>query len=375
LHGEIDIDKIMHDRNWNKSFSRAKRPCQPYQIHELPFTSSLSDIKRVFSQNPFVPRNSQEIHTRMEEILEIQSTGLQRRLMSTGGNVVLGISGGLDSTLALLVCVKTFAKMAKDCEQIFAISMPGPGTTDQTKNSARCLAEALGVSFREIDISKAVAQHLEDLEHNKAQHDVVFENAQARERTQILFNLANKYQSIVVGTGDLSELALGWCTYNGDQNSSYNVNISIPKTLVQHLISYIADTSSPKLQQILQEILRTPISPELLPPDQQGKIQQKTEDIIGPYVLHDFFLFYYVRCGFSVEKILAMAQRTFSQEYSQQKIREVLQLFLRRFHQQQFKRTCSPPGPKVGTLTLSPRGDWRMPDEVSRFSRMFQETQ
>jgi NAD+ synthase (glutamine-hydrolysing) len=278
---------------------------------------------------------------------------------------VLGLSGGLDSTLAVLVAVGALKLLGKPASTVQAVSMPGPGTTERTRSGAAALAARLGVSFREIPIGAAVAQHFQDIGHDPSKHDVVFENSQARERTQILFDLANKHQGIVVGTGDLSELALGWCTYNGDHMAGYGVNASVPKTLVKHLVKWHADhVADAPTRAVLEGILATTISPELLPPGAKGEIVHSTEELVGPYVLHDFFLYHHLRWGAGPRKILALATPTFSGDFSPELIRRWLRVFIERFYRQQFKRTTLPPGPKVGSVSLSPRGDLRMPDEV-----------
>ena len=299
------------------------------------------------------------ITARAEEILQIQSAGLARRVKATNTEtLVLGLSGGLDSTLALLVCLDTAKHLGLDNTSIHAITMPGPGTSELTLRSARELAKYAKVTLTEIPIDQAVEQHLKDLNHTEL-NDTVFENAQTRERTQILFNYANKVEGLVVGTGDLSELALGWCTYNADHMASYNVNASVPKTLIAYLVRWYAnDASNPSLSKILETVLNTPISPELL-------AVEKTESIIGPFELHDFFLYHYLRNGASVPKIFALAQIAFGDQYKIATLKKWMAIFYRRFFTQQFKRTTLPAGPKVGTVSLSPRGDWRMPDEAS----------
>ena len=284
---------------------------------------------------------------------------------------MIGISGGLDSTLALLVTVKTFDKLGLDRKGIIGITMPGFGTTDRTYNNALKLMEALGVTVREISIAKAVTQHFEDIGQNAKVHDVTYENSQARERTQILMDVANKENAIVIGTGDLSELALGWATYNGDHMSMYGVNAGVPKTLIRYLVSYVAGEqrqtglNGAKVADTLLDVVDTPISPELTPADEQGNIKQKTEDLVGPYELHDFFIYYFLRYGFSPRKIFLLAQRAFGETYTDEVIKKWLTTFCRRFFNQQFKRSCLPDGPKVGSVSLSPRGDWRMPSDAS----------
>ncbi len=298
-----------------------------------------------------------------EEILNIQVAGLAKWLNHINArNAVIGISGGLDSTLALLVTVKAFDRLGLDRKGIIGITMPGFGTTDRTYNNALKLMDALGISVREISIAKAVTQHFHDIGHDPRQHDVTYENAQARERTQILMDVANKENAIVVGTGDLSELALGWATYNGDHMSMYGVNAGVPKTLVRHLVTYLAGEMA---TEVLLDIVDTPISPELIPGDENGQIKQKTEDLVGPYELHDFFIYYFLRYGFRPAKIFMMACKAFNGRYDDEVIRKWLLTFCRRFFSQQFKRSCMPDGPKVGSVSLSPRGDWRMPSDAS----------
>ena len=307
--------------------------------------------------------------------------GLAKRIVHTHAKtVVVGISGGLDSTLALLVCVKTFDKLGMNRKGIIGVTMPGFGTTDRTYNNAITLMESLGITIREISIAKAVTQHFEDIGHDMEVHDVTYENSQARERTQILMDLANQCGGMVIGTGDLSELALGWATYNGDHMSMYGVNASIPKTLIRHLVNYVAESGVDEQSRItLQDIIDTPISPELIPADENGNIKQKTEDLVGPYELHDFFLYYFLRFGFRPSKIFLLAKKAFLEttgervkisdndpdSYDEETIKKWLMTFVRRFFNQQFKRSCLPDGPKVGSVSLSPRGDWRMPSDAT----------
>ena len=298
-----------------------------------------------------------------EEILNIQVAGLAKRLYHINAQkAVIGISGGLDSTLALLVTVKAFDKLDLDRKGIIGITMPGFGTTDRTHNNAVKLMEILGVTIREINIAKAVTQHFEDIGQNPKVHDITYENSQARERTQILMDVANKENAIVIGTGDLSELALGWATYNGDHMSMYGVNAGVPKTLIRYLVTYV---SGEMATETLLDIVDTPISPELIPADELGNIKQKTEDLVGPYELHDFFIYYFLRYGFSPKKIYMLAQKAFAGTYDDITIKKWLTTFCRRFFNQQFKRSCLPDGPKVGSVSLSPRGDWRMPSDAS----------
>ncbi len=327
---------------------------------------SALDIDRVFPQAPFVPADAGDLAGRCEEILNLQAAGLSTRLAHTGTNhAVIGLSGGLDSTLALLVTVRAFDALGLSRTGITAVSMPGFGTTTRTKGNSQALAEALGVAFRETSIHQAVEQHFRDIGHDPAVTDVTYENSQARERTQILMDLANQQGGFVIGTGDLSELALGWATYNGDHMSMYAVNASVPKTLVRHLVRYAADAFGGDIARILLDILDTPVSPELLPPTGDGTISQRTEDLVGPYELHDFFLYYLLRFGFPPGKIFRMACRSFEHVYDRETILSWLRVFYRRFFAQQFKRSCLPDGPKVGSVTLSPRGDWRMPSDAS----------
>ena len=315
---------------------------------------------------PFVPAGK-TLDGRCEEIFAIQIAGLAKRLVHTQTQtVVIGISGGLDSTLALLVCTKTFDKLGLSRKGIVGVTMPGFGTTNRTYTNAVNLMKSLGVTLREISIKKACIQHFEDLNFDMANHNVTYENAQARERTQILMDVANQMNGMVVGTGDLSELALGWATYNGDHMSMYGVNASIPKTLVKHLVKWVADSVIDESSQAtLLDIVDTPISPELIPADEDGNISQKTEDLVGPYELHDFFLYYTLRFGFRPSKIFYLAQYAFAGKYTDETIKKWLTTFFRRFFSQQFKRSCLPDGPKVGSCSLSPRGDWRMPSDAS----------
>lgn len=364
LISDIDLQRIAHDRGLNSTFAQMPRP-RPYRKVSVDFTPDpLTQLTRGFSSQPFVPEDEHEFAARAQEILQIQATGLARRMLAANcEQLVIGLSGGLDSTLAFLVANDALAKLSLPPTHLHALTMPGPGTTQGTLRNAHRLAQSTGVSLQEVDINAAVAQHLSDLEHD-GEHDVVFENAQARERTQILFNYANKVQGIVVGTGDLSELALGWATYNADQMANYNVNASIPKTLMAYLVRwYSQHRAQPELTAVLQDVLDTPISPELIPP-QDDHISQRTEDLVGPYELHDFFLYHWLRHGSSPSKIFHLACTSFSAKYPAETVRHWLRQFFRRFMTQQFKRTTLPPGPKVGSVSLSPRGDWRMPDEA-----------
>lgn len=365
LMNEIDFNKLQMERRKNPTLTNSKI-ISPVIKNHLTIDYSLWNLSRSYPQNPFVPKNNAQLQERSEEILQIQATGLARRLFSINKpKILLGLSGGLDSTLALLVALEAIKKTNQPVTDIICISMPGFGTSSRTKNQAEILAKNAGVTFKEIDISETVRSHFKDIGHDENLHNVVYENSQARERTQILFDLANKEGGLVLGTGDLSELALGWATYNGDHMANYNVNASIPKTLVKHLVSFYAEykTANKDFQEVLKQIVLTKISPELLPPNSQGEIAQETEEVIGPYLLHDFFLFHYIRNGFSESKIELLAQLTFKDVYSHEVINKWLQVFFKRFKTNQFKRTTMPPGPKVGSVSLSPRGDWRCPDE------------
>lgn len=361
LCADVDLQRLVQER---RRMTTWQNHCS---CHEVLFDLSPRPLglQRTFSSLPFVPSDSADLYERCELILSMQAEGLKTRLRHTGGkNAVLGLSGGLDSTLALLVTVRAFDSLGLSRKGITAVSMPGFGTTSRTKNNASGLAQCLGVELREISISAAVEQHFKDIGHDPQLHDVTYENSQARERTQILMDIANQTGGLVIGTGDLSELALGWATYNGDHMSMYGVNASIPKTLVRHLVRHAAEHSEPKARALLIDILDTPVSPELLPPV-NGEISQKTEDLVGPYELHDFFLFYMLRFGFSPSKIYRMALSAFAGTYDGETIKKWLLIFYRRFFAQQFKRSCLPDGPKVGSVTLSPRGDWRMPSDAS----------
>jgi len=365
----IDIDKLNADRLKNLSFRDSSLINTP-NFREIEFKYSnlfYGDFDRYVEKHPFVPSNKAEVTERCKEIFNIQSAGLAKRFKQTNlRKAIIGISGGLDSTLALLVIIKTFDMLMLDRKNIIAVTMPGFGTTDRTYNNAVALCKNLNTTFREIDIVPACLQHFKDIEHDPEIHDITYENVQARERTQLLMDIANKEAGLLIGTGDLSELALGWCTYNGDHMSMYAVNCSIPKTLVRYLVQYVANQESDKnTEEILTDILNTPVSPELLPKDKEGNISQKTEDIIGPYELHDFFLFYFVRHGATPEKILFLAKIAFKNEYTKEFIEKYFNFFIRRFFTQQFKRSAIPDGPKVGSISLSPRGDWRMPTDAS----------
>ena len=362
--GDVDLQRLQHDRGQNTTFAQMPRP-RAYRIvqndADLP---ALTTLHRQYSNQPFVPEDENEFSARAQEILQIQATGLARRMLAAKTErLVIGLSGGLDSTLAFLVAKDALGKLDLPAENLHALTLPGPGTTSGTLTNAHRLAQTSGVSLREISIEAAVEQHLTDLSHG-GEHDVVFENAQARERTQILFNHANQVGGIVVGTGDLSELALGWATFNADQMANYNVNASVPKTLMAYLVRWYAQhRAQTDLAVVLQAVLDTPISPELIPP-KNGEISQRTEDLVGPYELHDFFLYHWLRFGASPTKIFALACLSFQDQYAADVIQHWLAQFFRRFMTQQFKRTTLPPGPKVGSVSLSPRGDWRMPDEA-----------
>ena len=363
LSVDVDCQRIRHSRQQNTTFARASRT--GVVTVEAGGAPPLTKLARSYARQPFVPPDEREFAARAQDILAIQATGLARRVRAAQAErLVIGLSGGLDSTLAYLVCIDALALLGRSTETVCAITMPGPGTTAHTLASARGLAESTGVELREIAIDRAVAAHLADIAHD-GEADVTFENAQARERTQILFDTANRVAGIVVGTGDLSELALGWCTFNADQTANYNVNAGVPKTLVAYLVRWYArHRAEPALSSVLGRVLDTPITPELTPP-RDGEIDQRTEAIIGPYELHDFFLFHFLRTGAGARKIYVLARRAFADTYADAEIKHWLTVFLTRFFAQQFKRTTLPPGPKVGTVSLSPRGDWRMPDEAT----------
>lgn len=370
---EIDVELLRNERRMNTTFAACRADYiseQPVRISTEYFNSKELSLTRTFSPHPFVPQGAM-LDQRCEEIFSIQVSGLAQRLVHTKAkSAVVGISGGLDSTLALLVCVKTFDKLGWARKDIIGVTMPGFGTTDRTYTNAVNLMNSLGVTVREVSIKEACIQHFKDIDHDINVHDVVYENAQARERTQILMDIANQTWGIVIGTGDLSELALGWATYNGDHMSMYGVNSSIPKTLVKHLVKWVAENDMDDSARFtLLDIVDTPISPELIPADENGNISQVTEDLVGPYELHDFFLYYFMRCGFRPSKIYFLATRTFKEIYDAETIKKWLKTFFRRFFNQQFKRSCLPDGPKVGSISISPRGDWRMPSDAS--SRMW----
>jgi len=365
---DIDIERLQADRMRNTNYANDKsaRIYRSIKLEDAHFAHF--ELKRAFGKHPFVPPVLNRDES-CQEIFSIQMGGLAKRWSHTKSEiVVIGISGGLDSTLALLVCVKTADKLGYDRKRIIGITMPGFGTTDRTYTNAINLMKSLGITMMEISIKDACLQHFKDINHDPKQHDVTYENTQARERTQILMDIANKYNGLVIGTGDLSELALGWATYNGDHMSMYAVNSGIPKTLVRYLVDWAAHQLDTQSEEILRDVLDTPVSPELLPADENGDIAQKTEDIVGPYELHDFFLYYLVRFGFSPDKILFLANNAFAGAYANEVIEKWLKIFLRRFFAQQFKRSCIPDGPKVGSINLSPRGDWRMPSDAIAFS-------
>lgn len=362
-YADIDAFKLDSERRRSNTFP----PTDDNIAEQVYFDLDISDtrLERKFDKNPFVPSNTDSVNSRCNEILSIQATGLATRLKHTGiKNVVIGLSGGLDSTLALIACVHAFDMLKLPRKNIITVTMPCFGTTRRTKSNAEKLSEAYGVTFYDIDITKSVSQHFEDIGHDPKKLDVTYENSQARERTQVLMDIANQNNALVIGTGDLSELALGWATYNGDHMSMYAINSSIPKTLVRYITKYEADNNTGVLSEVLYDILNTPVSPELLPP-KDGDISQKTEELVGPYELHDFFLYYFVRFAFPPSKIYRIAKLAFKGIYDNDTILSWLKVFVRRFFTQQFKRSCLPDGPKVGSVTLSPRGDFRMPSDAS----------
>lgn len=368
---EIDVERLRGERLTNTTFSSSVRMHRDQQSVQHISTALVASrdlsLTRSVEPHPFVPSGERQLDERCEEIFSIQVAGLAKRLVHTNcKTVVLGISGGLDSTLALLVCVKTFDKLNLPRKGIVGVTMPGFGTTDRTYHNALSLMSSLQVTTKEISIKDACIQHFQDIGQDMSVHDVTYENGQARERTQILMDYANKIGGLVIGTGDLSELALGWATYNGDHMSMYGVNASIPKTLVRYLVNWVAQTGVDTLSRnTLLDIIDTPISPELIPADENGNIKQKTEDLVGPYELHDFFLFHFLRFGFRPAKIFYLAEIAFRGVYDSTTIKKWLTNFYRRFFAQQFKRSCLPDGPKVGSVSLSPRGDWRMPSDAS----------
>ena len=360
---DVDVEKLNAQRRQNMSFEN--RP--GVAVQSCPVPNAENDLAyRIVDPHPFVPAADAQRRERCKEIFLLQASGLAGRLEHVGSKgCVLGISGGLDSTLALLVAVRAMELLGKPASAVLGVTMPGFGTTDRTYRNALDLMEALGVTRREISIADACVQHMADIGHDPSVHDITYENTQARERTQILFDLANKEGCLLVGTGDLSELAMGWCTYNGDHMSMYGVNASVPKTLVRYLVDYVAGELGGRTEEILRDVLDTPVSPELLPPDANGKIAQKTEEKIGPYELHDFFLYHFVRFGFDREKLAVLAEKAFDGRYDRPTVDRWLTEFLRRFFISQFKRSCIPDSPKVGSVSLSPRGDWRMPSDAA----------
>ena len=373
ITADIDVQKLNADRRRMSTFVSSVSEEYPLLAH---FHLDITETKltRTFPKAPFVPSSRDHLEERCREIIHIQSAGLQQRLKgSHSDHAVIGLSGGLDSTLAYLVTVDAFRQLHYPMENIIALTMPCFGTTSRTKSNAQKMAEALGTSFREVDIHDAVQQHFRDIGHDGVTTDVTYENSQARMRTLILMNTANLHGGLVIGTGDLSELALGWATYNGDHMSMYGVNAGVPKTLVRYLVDYFASVSPEPLRSVLYDVLDTPVSPELLPPEENGEIAQRTEDLVGPYELHDFFLYYFLRCGFSPRKIYRLACLTFDGDYSPETIHKWLQTFLRRFVTQQFKRSCLPDGPKVGSVAVSPRGDWRMPSDAGSYMATLQD--
>lgn len=375
VRAQIDIEKLRAERRTNSTFVTAQQNREARNINCRSTEMRDFVLERQVNPHPFIP-SGENMRKSCEEIFSIQVMGLAKRLVHTAcKTAVVGISGGLDSTLALLVIVKTFDKLGLDRKGIIGVTMPGFGTTDRTHSNAVQLMKNLGITVLEIPIREAVTQHFKDINHDADVHDVTYENSQARERTQILMDLANKHNGMVIGTGDLSELALGWATYNGDHISMYGVNVSIPKTLIKHLVQYVADNEQPTTadqhltattttKALLYDIIDTPISPELIPADEEGNIKQKTEDLVGPYELHDFFLYYIMRYGFHPQKVFMLAQYAFANSYDDDTIKKWLKTFIRRFFNQQFKRSCLPDGPKVGSVSLSPRGDWRMASDA-----------
>ena len=363
IYTDLDVFTLVNERRRNSSYTSSAYNGD-YQIIEFNINDKNKELARSYKMYPFVPTTAKE--KRFEEILEIQSSALARRIIHLNNTkCVIGISGGLDSTLAFLVIVRAFKKLNRDNKDIIGVTMPGFGTADRTYLNAIALVKEYGSTLKEVSIKEASLLHMKDIGLSESDRSVTYENIQARERTQILMDIANMVRGIVIGTGDLSELALGWCTYNGDHMSMYSVNSSIPKTLVRHLVEYVKDNSQDKRKKILTDILDTPISPELLPPDEAGNILQKTESSIGPYVLHDFFLYHLLRYGTSIKKIYFLARQTFKDNFTDEDIKKWLKVFVKRFYTQQFKRNAVPDGVKVGTISLSPRGDLRMPSEAS----------
>ena len=365
ITADVDVFKLASDRRKNKSYMNKTGDLE-YKMIKVDVSDSIKELQRKYREYPFVPTGEEERKKRCREILEIQSSALARRLLQLGNSkCVIGISGGLDSTLAFLVIVRAYEKLGRDPKDIIGITMPGFGTTGRTYKNAKALVKEYGATLKEISIKKAASFHMKEIGLDENDRSVTYENIQARERTQILMDVANMEHGIVIGTGDLSEIALGWCTYNGDHMSMYAVNNSIPKTLVRYLVKWVADTNSGTRKKILDDILDTPISPELLPPDEAGNILQKTESSIGPYVLHDFFLYHFLRYGTAPQKIYFLACHTFQNSFRKEEIKKWLQVFIKRFYTQQFKRNCMPDGVKVGSVSLSPRGDFRMPSDAN----------
>ena len=361
---EIDVKKLTAERHRSTSFQPNYSKGYKTVLFSQPIIKTI--LTRSFAKNPFVPDSGAERSERAEAILKIQAYGLKKRLAhARAKTAVIGVSGGLDSTLALLVTAKAMDLLNRPRTDIVAVTMPCFGTTKRTKSNAQLLSEQLGVTLKEVDITAAVRQHFKDIGHDESTLDVTFENCQARERTQVLMDIANKTGGMVIGTGDLSELALGWATYNGDHMSMYAVNCSVPKTLVRYIVAFEADRSGEALKAVLYDILDTPVSPELLPTDENGEISQKTEDLVGPYELHDFFLYHMLRFGYSPKKLYRLCRAAYRDDYAPETVLHWLKVFLRRFFMQQYKRSCIPDGPKVGSVTLSPRGDWRMPSDAA----------
>ncbi|MCD8201496.1 MAG: NAD(+) synthase [Clostridia bacterium] len=365
LHADLDVEKLSVERQRMSSTFFADTDGYGYRTVGFKSKKKIEKFERTYPRHPFVPESREKLDERTSTILKIQSKGLEKRLLHTHSETaVIGISGGLDSALACLVTCRAFEDVGKDLSNVLCVTMPGFGTTDATLSNSLNLIKVLGCTSRTIPVGETVTKHFADIGHDAALRDVTYENAQARLRTLVLMDLANQTGGIVVGTGDLSELALGWATYNGDHMSMYAVNSSVPKTLVKHLIRYEAERRGGETEKILNAILAQEISPELLPPDENGKISQKTEDIVGPYELHDFFLYYAVRFGFTPDKIRFIAEKTFDGVYAKEDISKWLRVFYKRFFSQQFKRSCIPDGVKVGSVTLSPRADWRMPSDA-----------
>ena len=370
IYTDIDVLNLTNERRRNSSYTSSVYN-NDYKVVEVNVNDKIKSLDRTYKMYPFIPTTNKE--KRFEEILEIQSSALARRILHLNNTkCVIGMSGGLDSTLAFLVIVRAFRKLGRDNKDIIGVTMPGFGTTDRTYLNAINLVKEYGATLKEVSIKEASLLHMRDIGLDESDRSITYENIQARERTKILMDIANMVGGIVIGTGDLSELALGWCTYNGDHMSMYSVNSSIPKTLVRHLVGYVKDNSTDKRKKILTDILDTPISPELLPPDEAGNILQKTESSIGPYVLHDFFLYHLLRHGSSFKKIYFLAKITFKDSFANEEIKNWLKVFIKRFYTQQFKRNAVPDGVKVGTVSLSPRGDLRMPSEAS-FKRILEE--